>query len=311
MAQAVWIQQMGEPPVLEFGPAAPIVAVGEHGPEIALEFVAADVVPLDRQIAAGKFPPSGPTPIQAGVSAVARRVDTGALVSVQGGHAQKGFRSPGCFAERFSAPASLLCPIPDGLDPLQAAAGLETGITAELILTDHAALQPGERVLVLGANGGVGRACVQLAVAAGAEVIAVVRDPASYVVPVDADIKVISPEGVVFGMGVNVIVDPIGGPMFQQAILAGAHQCRHVFLGYNAGAVVELRLPLLMIAEHRILGFNEHTVSNPRFMAVAALTTERIATGVLRSLVAGTVALADAAVAYASAGSVGRTLLVC
>jgi NADPH:quinone reductase len=273
---------------------------------VEVVLVAADIVPLDRQIAAGKFPPAGPAPYQPGVSAVGRLAD-GSLVSVQGGHHRMGFGRPGCFADRFLAPSLACIPLPVGLDPLVAAAGAEIATTAHLLLHDHASLQPGERILVLGANGGVGGACVDLAHALGADVVAASRRPGDLDVP--DGVRTVGYDAMA-GLGANVIIDPIGGDVFAAAVLAGAYRCRHVFLGYPAGAVISFVLPLLMIAEHRIFGVNEHAIAESIFLDAARSALDALAAGLVRPRIASTFALADAATAFSSASTSGRTLLI-
>jgi len=81
----------------------------------------------------------------------------------------------GCFAEFTVARADLLVRRPDTLDPTAAAALPISGLTALQAVRDHASVRHGQRVLVLGASGGVGTVAVQLAVAAGAEVTGVCR----------------------------------------------------------------------------------------------------------------------------------------
>lgn len=77
----------------------------------------------------------------------------------------------GCFAEYVVAPAEQLARRPPGLE-LHAAAGLGlAGLTAFQALHDKGGVQAGQRVLVLAAAGGVGHLAVQLAKAAGAEVV--------------------------------------------------------------------------------------------------------------------------------------------
>ncbi|WP_246854877.1 NAD(P)-dependent alcohol dehydrogenase [Naasia sp. SYSU D00057] len=76
-------------------------------------------------------------------------------------------------AEYAVARAGRLARMPAGLDPVQAAAVPVSGLTALQAVRDHARIQAGERVLVLGASGGVGVFAVQLAKAAGATVTAV------------------------------------------------------------------------------------------------------------------------------------------
>ncbi|MEU3440664.1 NAD(P)-dependent alcohol dehydrogenase [Streptomyces griseoincarnatus] len=80
----------------------------------------------------------------------------------------------GSAAEYVTVPAERVGPLPDGLDPVDAAA-LPVATTAVTALRDKAGLRPGERLLVRGAAGGVGNAAVQLGRAYGAEVTALAR----------------------------------------------------------------------------------------------------------------------------------------
>ena len=83
----------------------------------------------------------------------------------------------GGFAEYVSVPQSLLAPKPKNLSYEQAAAVPMAGITALLGLRDQGRLQPGQKVLVTGASGGVGTFAVQLARALGADVTGVCSAP--------------------------------------------------------------------------------------------------------------------------------------
>ncbi|MEZ5382494.1 MAG: NAD(P)-dependent alcohol dehydrogenase [Microthrixaceae bacterium] len=76
----------------------------------------------------------------------------------------------GTFAEYATAPEAKLVRRPSGLSAEAAAVSTISGITALQALTDVGGLQPGRRVLVLGASGGVGTFAVQLARALGATV---------------------------------------------------------------------------------------------------------------------------------------------
>ncbi|MFD6563552.1 NAD(P)-dependent alcohol dehydrogenase [Micromonospora profundi] len=79
----------------------------------------------------------------------------------------------GAFAEYVCVPASLVAPMPANLTPQQAAALPLAGVTALMGLSDVGHVQPGHRVLVNGASGGVGTLAVQLAKALGATVTGV------------------------------------------------------------------------------------------------------------------------------------------
>ncbi len=85
------------------------------------------------------------------------------VMAVVGGDAQ---------AELLAVRERQLMPVPEGLDWVQAGGFPEAFITAHDALFTQAGLRPGERVLINGAAGGVGIAGVQIAAAAGAEVIA-------------------------------------------------------------------------------------------------------------------------------------------
>jgi NADPH:quinone reductase-like Zn-dependent oxidoreductase len=79
----------------------------------------------------------------------------------------------GAFAEYVTVPQSLLAPKPNNLSHEQAAAVPMAAITALLGLRDAGHLQPGQKILVNGASGGVGTFAVQIARALGAKVAGV------------------------------------------------------------------------------------------------------------------------------------------
>lgn len=79
----------------------------------------------------------------------------------------------GGLCEFLAVEAKSLVPIPDGVSDHHAACLPTAYGTAHRMLFTRGALEAGERVLILGASGGVGTACIQLAKAAGAEVVAV------------------------------------------------------------------------------------------------------------------------------------------
>lgn len=79
----------------------------------------------------------------------------------------------GTFAEYARARADKLAPKPKGLTFEQAAAVAVSGLTALQAVRDRGRVRPGQRVLVIGASGGVGTYAVQIAKAFGAEVTGV------------------------------------------------------------------------------------------------------------------------------------------
>lgn len=87
-----------------------------------------------------------------------------------------GLVSSGAWAQKVAVPAAALAALPDEVTDAQAATLPVAGLTA-LKALDIGGNPLGRRVLVTGANGGVGRIAVQLAAVAGAHVTALVRDP--------------------------------------------------------------------------------------------------------------------------------------
>ena len=87
-----------------------------------------------------------------------------------------GIVDRGAWAQRVAVPTTTLAPLPDEVSDAQAATLPVAGLTA-LKALDIGGNPLGRRVLVTGANGGVGRLAVQLAAVAGAHVTALVRDP--------------------------------------------------------------------------------------------------------------------------------------
>lgn len=103
------------------------------------------------------------------VGPLAERFSIGARVmGVVGGGAQ---------AEILPVHERLLMPVPDSLTWEQAGGFPEAFVTAHDALFTQGGVRPGDRVLITGASGGVGVAGVQMAAAAGAEVIASIRNP--------------------------------------------------------------------------------------------------------------------------------------
>ena len=77
----------------------------------------------------------------------------------------------GGYAEYTTIPDDRVVTLPDGVDTVEAGAAGVAAVTAWRALIDHANLQLGDRCLIHGGSGGVGHVAVQIAAAAGAEVI--------------------------------------------------------------------------------------------------------------------------------------------
>jgi NADPH:quinone reductase-like Zn-dependent oxidoreductase len=96
----------------------------------------------------------------------------GGVTRLRPGEAVFGW-ADGSYAEYVTAPEDQLAPMPAALGFEQAAAVPTSGFAALQALRDEGEIRPGQRVLVIGAAGGVGSFAVQLAKAFGAHVTGV------------------------------------------------------------------------------------------------------------------------------------------
>ncbi len=113
--------------------------------------------------------PGDPGPIGGDFAGVVTQLGEG-VEGLEVGQRVYGFMQ-GAFASRFNVPAQLLAPIPDGVSAVEAATIPAAALTVRLAF-DWARLQPGDRVLIHAASGGVGLAAVQMAQQCGATVFA-------------------------------------------------------------------------------------------------------------------------------------------
>ena len=113
--------------------------------------------------------PGDPGPIGGDFAGIVTQLGSG-VTGLEVGQRVYGFMQ-GAFSSRFNVPAQLLAPMPDGVSAVAAATIPAAALTARLAF-DWAQLQPGDRVLIHAASGGVGLAAIQMAQQHGAIVFA-------------------------------------------------------------------------------------------------------------------------------------------
>ncbi|MCQ4121268.1 NADPH:quinone oxidoreductase family protein [Rhodococcus tibetensis] len=169
----------------------------------------------------------------------------------------------GGYAERVVVPPAQVLPIPDSLSFEAAASLIVNYQTMEFALERRAQLRSGETVVVLGAAGGVGTSTIQLAKAHGARVIAVVRRDGAedFLRELGADEVVQLQEGwgehvraLTGGVGAQVVVDPVGGDAFDEAVRVLAPEGRLVVIGFAGGAIPEVKLNRVLFRNISIVG---------------------------------------------------------
>jgi NADPH2:quinone reductase len=157
----------------------------------------------------------------------------------------------------------------------EAAAGLSiTYGTTLYALKDRARLQRGETLAVLGASGGVGQAAIEIGKILGARVIACASsdDKLAFCKTIGADEVVnYQTQSLRDGLralakdGVDVVYDPVGGDLTEQAVRALAWNGRHLVIGFAQGQIPKLPLNLVLLKSADILGvfWGAHTEREP------------------------------------------------
>lgn len=251
-----------------------------------------------------------PFPYTPGSEIVGEIVALGAGVAQDGwlrpGARVMGLCSHGAYADYAVTSARMLAPVPPTLTDAEAVALPVQGVTAYQLLKDSAALKPGERVLVNAAAGGVGTLAVQVARLLGAQVVlaAVGSDDKAELLRslgVDAIINYATEnltdrvKTLTDGKGVDVILEPVGGEVFNRSQAALAMGGRLAMFGQASGQPGVVDMARLMRRNAAIVGY-WLAVSPPAQVseAIRALGAW-LAEGKLRIVVGATYPLEEAA----------------
>ncbi|MCJ1888291.1 NADPH:quinone oxidoreductase family protein [Pseudomonas sp. LA21] len=253
-----------------FGPAETLVLEDIASPEpkkneVLLQVHAAGVNFPDTLIIEGKYQFKPPFPFSPGGEAAGVIAAVGEKVShVKPGDRVMALTGWGSFAEEVAVPGYNVMPIPDGMDFASAAAFGMTYGTSMHALKQRANLQPGETLLVLGASGGVGLAAVEIGKAMGAKVIAAASSDAKLEVAkaAGADVLINYSEGslkdqlkaITGGQGVDVIYDPVGGDLFEEAFRSIAWNGRMLVVGFASGTIPSLPANLTLLKGASLVG---------------------------------------------------------
>jgi NADPH2:quinone reductase len=240
---------------------APAVGPGE----VRVQVAAAAVNFPDVLIVAGTYQIEVPPPFVPGSELAGVVTELGE--GVEGfalGDRVTGTTLVGAFAEEAVVGPHALAAVPDGVALTVAAASGVAHRTAWHVLRSVARVEPGERLVVLGAGGGVGLAAVQLGVVLGASVTAVASSPEKLAVAASygatalidhrsVDLRQALRESV--PGGADVVVDPVGGDLAEPALRAMRRGGRFVTVGYASGVIPRIPLNLVLLKGVQVLGF--------------------------------------------------------
>lgn len=170
----------------------------------------------------------------------------------------------GAFAEQIVVPEALCLPMPASMDFEQGAGFTVTYATSYHAFRQSTALQAGETVLVLGAAGGVGSSAIEIARALGARVIAAASSAGklAFAREVGADEGIDYSTGslreavkeLTGGAGADVVYDPVGGPLAEQAYRALAWQGRYLVIGFASGEIPSFAANIALLKEAAVIG---------------------------------------------------------
>ncbi|CAN5763718.1 NADPH:quinone oxidoreductase family protein [soil metagenome] len=255
----------------QWGPPEALELVEEPDPspgpgQALVEVAAAGVNFVDALFVAGTYQIKVPPPFTPGselagtVAAVGEGVTTVAV-----GDRVLSSLGLGAWATHVVVAAEALTPVPDGLDLPVAAALVQSYCTAWFALTRRTTVAAGETVLVLGAAGGVGLATIDVARSLGARVIAAASSPekladaaamgAEATIAYESeDLKVRARE--LSGGGVDVVVDPVGGPHTEPALRAMGVGGRLLIIGFAAGAIPSLPVNQVLLNNRSVVGID-------------------------------------------------------
>ena len=282
--------------------------------QVLVDVVAAGINFPDVLMIAGKYQVKTPPPFIPGNEAA------GTVAAVGNGvkHYKVGDRvivatRGDAFAEKCVAHEQTTMPLPEQLDFEQGAGFAVTYGTSYHALKQRADLRPGETVLVLGAAGGVGITAVEIAKAMGAKVIAAASsdEKLAFAKAAGADelinysttpLKETVKE-MTGGDGVDVVYDPVGGDLSQEAFRATAWHGRYLVIGFASGDIPAFPANIALLKEASVVGvwFGTWMAKNPgqQIQNMQELA-QLIAAGTLTPRITETYALEDYAKAFAA-----------
>lgn len=308
--------------VREFGPLESIrveefPAPTAHAGEVLIDVHAAGVNFPDLLVMSGRYQILPQRPFVPGkeCAGIVRAIGAG-VTSCKPGDRVLMWMEYGAFAEQAKA-AQDNCFVLPSMSFAEAACFALVYQTAYFALVTRASVRAGEIVLVTGASGGVGLAVVQLAKALGATVLAAVssqekaeivrRNGADHVIDAAApklrdDLRehVRKATG---GRLADVIVDPVGGDVFDASLRALAWSGRMVVVGFASGRIPEIKANYLLVKNIAVMGLqiSDYRDHHPQAMRRAmAELFDLYAQGKLKPWVSASYPLEEFAQAFAA-----------
>jgi NADPH:quinone reductase len=292
--------------------------------EVVVEIKAAGVNPADTYIRSGAYAVKPELPYTPGGdgAGIVESIGEGVERVAQGGRVYVAASIiSGTYAERMTCKESQVHPLPGRVSFAQGAAVNVPYVTAYRALFNIAHAQPGETVLVHGASGGVGVACVQLARAAGLTVIGsagterglalVAEQGAHHTVDHRSSGYLEQVWSLTGGRGLNLILEMLANVNLGKDLTILAPRGRVVVVGSRGP--VEINPRDTMVRDASILGMTLLNASEPELAGIHAALVAGLENGTLRPVVGQQIPLAEAARAHQAVmepGAYGKIVLI-
>ncbi len=244
--------ELGNVPALECGAGQVEITVSACGVNFA-----------DMLLISGQFQVRPKLPFVPGMEVAGRITRVGPdceMFSI--GEKAAAYVKHGGYAEKVIAPITQVAAIPESI-PLSVAAAFPVSYGSAELALDRAELSTGEVVVIGGAAGAVGTACIELAKQRDAVVIASVGDSAKEEIAracgadqivssrsrhLYEEIQQVAPDGV------DVIIDPVGGNFFEESLRALGYGGRVVSLGFASGKIPSMRVNHFLVKHQSLVG---------------------------------------------------------
>jgi NADPH2:quinone reductase len=241
--RAIRVHEYGGPEVLRLDD----IPVPEPGPgEARVRIAAAGVNFIDIYHRSGQYKGALPMTLGMEASGIVDTVGPG-VSDVRAGDRVVYAMRQGAYAEYAIVPATMLAPVPEGVDLQQAAAVMLQGMTAHYLAYSTYPLRQGDVALIHAAAGGVGLLLVQIAKRCGARVIGTVstEEKAALARAAGADDIILYTQEdfsaavrrLTAGAGVHVVYDSVGQTTFEGSLNCLRPRGYMVLFGQSSGAV--------------------------------------------------------------------------
>jgi NADPH:quinone reductase len=244
--------------------------------QVLIEVHAAGVTFPEVLLSHGRYQLKPPPPFVLGSEVAGVVTAASADAAVQPGDRVAALSWFGGFADEAVAAPEMVFPLPGNVDFATGAAFPINYLTAHFALERRAQLAAGATVLVHGAAGGVGTACIQFARAKGAAVIAVASTDekaalaeaagAQHTVPADRFLAAV--KELTDGRGVDIVVDPVGGDRFTDSLRSLATEGRLLVIGFVGGEIPTVKVNRLLLNNTTVAGvaWGEFALRRPGYI---------------------------------------------